>query len=73
MFGLPELRRKARFCAVSSTSGTATDEAKVSALIAYLRNMNDPLLTFLFVSPSFSEGGQGLQKLSCGIVSCYRD
>ena len=35
VFGLPKLRQKAHFCAISSTSGTATEVTAFSIITDY--------------------------------------
>ena len=46
VFGLPELRKKAHFCAVSSTSGTATEVTAFSVITDYDRGIKYPLADF---------------------------
>jgi len=46
VFGLPKLRTKARFCAVSSTSGTATEVTAFSVITDYSRGIKYPLADF---------------------------
>ena len=46
VFGLPELRKKARFCAVSSTSGTATEVTAFSVITDYDKGVKYPLADF---------------------------
>ena len=45
-FGFPELRQKARFCAISSTSGTATEVTAFSVITDYGRGIKYPLADF---------------------------
>ena len=40
VFGIPKLRRKAHFCAVSSTSGTATEVTAFSIITDYEKGIN---------------------------------
>ena len=46
VFGLPKLRTKARFCAVSSTSGTATEVTAFSIITDYARGIKYPIADF---------------------------
>lgn len=46
VFGLPELRKKARFCAVSSTSGTATEVTAFSIITDYDTGIKYPIADF---------------------------
>ena len=46
VFGLPKLRTKARFCAVSSTSGTATEVTAFSVITDYSKGIKYPLADF---------------------------
>lgn len=46
VFGLPKLRKKARFCAVSSTSGTATEVTAFSVITDYKKGIKYPLADF---------------------------
>lgn len=46
VFGLPKLRNKARFCAVSSTSGTATEVTAFSVITDYDSGVKYPLADF---------------------------
>ena len=46
VFGIPELRRKARFCAVSSTSGTATEVTAFSIITDYNKGIKYPIADF---------------------------
>ncbi len=46
VFGLPELRKKARFCAVSSTSGTATEVTAFSIITDYEKGIKYPIADF---------------------------
>ena len=43
VFGLPKLRRKAHFCAVSSTSGTATEVTAFSIITDYSKGIKYPI------------------------------
>ena len=42
VFGIPALRKKARFCAISSTSGTATEVTAFSIITDYQQGIVDP-------------------------------
>ena len=46
VFGLPKLRTKAKFCAVSSTSGTATEVTAFSIITAYQKGIKYPIADF---------------------------
>jgi alcohol dehydrogenase class IV len=46
VFGLPKLRTKAHFCAVSSTSGTATEVTAFSVITDYAKGIKYPLADF---------------------------
>jgi alcohol dehydrogenase class IV len=46
VFGMPELRQKAHFCAVSSTSGTATEVTAFSVITDYDKGIKYPLADF---------------------------
>ena len=43
VFGIPPLRRKAHFCAISSTSGTATEVAAISNFFDYQKGIKYPI------------------------------
>lgn len=46
VFGIPELRNKAHFCAVSSTSGTATEVTAFSIITDYNKGIKFPIADF---------------------------
>jgi alcohol dehydrogenase class IV len=46
VFGIPELRKKAHFCAVSSTSGTATEVTAFSIITDYSNGIKYPIADF---------------------------
>ena len=46
VFGLPKLRRKAHFCAVSSSSGTATEVTAFSIITDYSKGIKYPIADF---------------------------
>ena len=46
VFGIPELRHKAHFCAVSSTSGTATEVTAFSIITDYDKGIKYPIADF---------------------------
>ena len=46
VFGLPKLRKKAHFCAVSSTSGTATEVTAFSIITDYSKGIKYPIADF---------------------------
>jgi len=46
VFGIPELRKKAHFCAVSSTSGTATEVTAFSIITDYSKGIKYPIADF---------------------------
>ncbi|MHC9332799.1 iron-containing alcohol dehydrogenase, partial [Clostridium perfringens] len=60
-FGLPNLRRKAKFVAIPSTSGTATEVTACSVITDYKAKIIYPLAEFditpdiAFVDPSLAE------------------
>ena len=46
VFGLPKLRKKAHFCAIPSTSGTATEVTAFSVITDYKKGIKYPLADF---------------------------
>ncbi len=46
VFGLPKLRKKAKFCAISSTSGTATEVTAFSIITDYSKGIKYPIADF---------------------------
>lgn len=46
VFGIPELRKKAKFCAVSSTSGTATEVTAFSIITDYQKGIKYPIADY---------------------------
>ncbi len=46
VFGIPELRKKAHFCAVSSTSGTATEVTAFSIITDYNKGIKYPIADY---------------------------
>ncbi len=46
IFGLPKLRKKAHFCAISSTSGTATEVTAFSIITDYAKGIKYPIADF---------------------------
>lgn len=46
VFGLPRLRTKAHFCAISSTSGTATEVTAFSIITDYAKGIKFPIADF---------------------------
>jgi alcohol dehydrogenase class IV len=46
VFGIPELRNKAHFCAISSTSGTATEVTAFAVITDYEKGIKYPLADF---------------------------
>lgn len=46
VFGLPRLRKKAHFCAISSTSGTATEVTAFSIITDYAKGIKYPIADF---------------------------
>lgn len=46
VFGIPQLRRKAHFCAISSTSGTATEVTAFSIITNYTDRIKYPIADF---------------------------
>ncbi|MBP3399049.1 MAG: iron-containing alcohol dehydrogenase [Erysipelotrichaceae bacterium] len=61
VFGIPKLRNKARFCAIPSTSGTATEVTAFSVITDYTKGIKYPLADFeitpdvAIVDPSLAE------------------
>ncbi|MBR1920344.1 MAG: iron-containing alcohol dehydrogenase [Spirochaetales bacterium] len=61
VFGIPELRKKAHFCAISSTSGTATEVTAFSIITDYSKGIKYPIADFeitpdvAIVDPSLAE------------------
>ncbi|PKM72904.1 MAG: butanol dehydrogenase [Firmicutes bacterium HGW-Firmicutes-16] len=46
VFGLPKLRKKAHFCAISSTSGTATEVTAFSIITDYAKGIKYPIADY---------------------------
>ena len=46
VFGMPQLRKKAHFCAISSTSGTATEVTALAVITDYKKGIKYPLADF---------------------------
>lgn len=46
VFGIPKLRKKAKFCAISSTSGTATEVTAFSIITDYQKGIKYPIADF---------------------------
>ena len=46
VFGMPKLRRKAHFCAISSTSGTATEVTAFAVITDYEKGIKYPMADF---------------------------
>jgi alcohol dehydrogenase class IV len=46
VFGIPPLRKKAKFCAISSTSGTATEVTAFSIITDYQKGIKYPIADF---------------------------
>ncbi len=46
VFGIPELRKKAHFCAIPSTSGTATEVTAFSIITDYKKGIKYPIADF---------------------------
>ena len=46
VFGMPQLRKKAHFCAISSTSGTATEVTAFAVITDYNKGIKYPLADF---------------------------
>ena len=46
VFGIPTLRNKAKFCAISSTSGTATEVTALSIITDYKKGIKYPIADF---------------------------
>ena len=62
VFGIPELRKKAHFCAITSTSGTATEVTAFSIITDYSKGIKYPIADFeitpdvAIVDPALVEG-----------------
>ena len=54
VFGMPKLRRKAHFCAISSTSGTATEVTAFAVITDYEKGIKYPLADFE-ITPDLAE------------------
>ena len=52
VFGMPKLRKKAHFCAISSTSGTATEVTAFAVITDYEKGIKYPLADFE-ITPDF--------------------
>ncbi len=46
IFGIPKLRKKAKFCAISSTSGTATEVTAFSIITDYAKGIKYPIADY---------------------------
>ena len=61
VFGIPKLRKKAKFCAIPSTSGTATEVTAFAVITDYQKGIKYPLADFeitpdvAIVDPSLAE------------------
>lgn len=61
VFGIPKLRQKAKFCAIPSTSGTATEVTAFAVITDYQKGIKYPLADFeitpdvAIVDPSLAE------------------
>ena len=58
VFGIPKLRKKAHFCAISSTSGTATEVTAFSIITDYEKGIKYPIADFEIINrelENFSE------------------
>ena len=61
VFGIPTLRNKAKFCAISSTSGTATEVTAFSIITDYEKGIKYPIADFeitpdvAIVDPAFAQ------------------
>lgn len=75
VFALPELRHKAHFCAVSSTSGTATEVTAFSIITDYKKGTKYPIADFqitpdvAIVDPDLAETMP--KKLVAHRYGCY--
>ena len=82
VFGIPALRKKAKFCAVSSTSGTATEVTAFSIITDYNKGIKYPIADFeitpdvAIVDPDLAETmndtqegvGEGHTRKALGVV-----
>ena len=53
VFGIPKLRKKAHFCAIPSTSGTATEVTAFSIITDYNKGIKYPIADFE-ITPDFA-------------------
>ena len=75
VFGIPKLRKKAHFCAISSTSGTATEVTAFSIITDYQKGIKYPIADFeITVGDAAGKAGNcenpGECKRSAGIYLC---
>ena len=84
VFGLPKLRKKAHFCAVSSTSGTATEVTAFSIITDYEKGIKYPIADFeitpdvAIVDPELAEtmpvklvAHTGMEMIQANLVKSY--
>ena len=69
VFGLPKLRRKAHFIAISSTSGTATEVTSFSIITDYKSGIKYPIADFEIIS---STSGTATEVTSFSIITDYK-
>ena len=61
-FSFPELRQKAHFCAISSTSGTATEVTAFSVITDYAKGIKYPLADFN-ITPDVANALHGIREI----------
>ena len=78
VFGLPKLRKKAHFCAVSSTSGTATEVTAFSIITDYEKGIKYPIADFeitpdvAIVDPDLAETMPvAMEMIQANLVKSY--
>lgn len=72
-FSFPELRQKAHFCAISSTSGTATEVTAFSVITDYAKGIKYPLADFniTLMSPSSTPSSPTPCLPSCALTPVW--
>ena len=72
-FSFPELRQKAHFCAISSTSGTATEVTAFSVITDYARASSTrwPTSTSPLMSPSLTPSSPTPCPPSCALTPAW--
>ena len=67
VFGLPKLRQKAHFCAISSTSGTATEVTAFSIITDYEKGIKYPIADFEETMPQKLVAHTGMDAMTHAI------